>query len=609
MRFNAPQGPGVRVDSGYEVGSLVPNVFDSMLAKVITRGANRREALARMETALRDTIIVLDSGLTNRSLLLELVSGTAFRDGPVTTRWLDAHLAGRASPPQRAHLDVALAAAALGDYLRLRRGQVANFLDEAQRGLPRTVPDAGPTTIRYLLDRRPLQVDVATLGPEELLLRCGDWEGIVRGHGTGERTLIVELGGHRYSIQRVATATEVHVEVEGVAHHFGRLSDGLVRAALPASVAQVHVQPGERVTAGSRLVTLEAMKMETVVESPLSGTVRAVHARPASQVAAGEVMVEIEESRGDAPAADIAPALPRRREPPLDPLRILEACLLGFDVTAEEVEAARDALERDAHPSRSRLLLLLRAAVVQEQLFKTGPYDDARNEAKESSLDQLAWFVHHRHLDEERLSARFARRMQRFLELHGIRDVDRDPQVGNALLRLFQSRRVEDGASVLVLSVLHALARSTAGRGGAGAIGRATRDLREAGQRGRPARRPPGGHGGMEPDLPLVRPTGPAGRGQAAGGARPLRCSTSSWARRPRLHARTSGAPSLACRSRRSSRRSPVSRGSASRSWPCGCCSSGSTNGATTTTCRRCWDGCRASACGRRATGRCSVSS
>ena len=44
-----------------------------------------------------------------------------------------------------------------------------------------------------------------------------------------------------------------------------------------------------------RLLTLEAMKMETVVESPLGGTVRAVNVRPSSQVAAGEVMIEIDE--------------------------------------------------------------------------------------------------------------------------------------------------------------------------------------------------------------------------------------------------------------------------------------------------------------------------
>jgi acetyl/propionyl-CoA carboxylase alpha subunit/acetyl-CoA carboxylase carboxyltransferase component len=461
VRFSVPQGPGIRVDSGYEAGGTVPTAFDSMIAKVIARGATRRQALARLQTALHDTVILLESGLTNRSLLLELVSDTAFREGPVTTRWLDGHLAARRAPARRRHLEVALAAAALGDYLRVRRGHQANFFEEAQRGLPRTVPEPGPTSIRYVLDRQPLHVEVATLGPNALRMRCGPWEAIVRAFPTGDRTFVVEIGGHRYSIQRVATATEVHVEVEGVAYHFRRLSDGRVRAALPASVAQVHVQPGEHVATGARLVTLEAMKMETLVESPLSGTVRAVLVRPSSLVAAGEVMVEIEESgQGETLAPGESP-LPARSEPGLDPLSLLEARLLGFDVTAEETARAGAALDADATPARERLLALLRAAVGQEQLFKSGVYDDARNGAAESSLDQLSWFVHHRHLDPDRLSARFTRRLRRFLALHGVDEVaDGDPQVQHALLRLFQARRSQEEVSALLLTVLHALARS-----------------------------------------------------------------------------------------------------------------------------------------------------
>ena len=461
VSFTPPQGPGVRVDSGYEAGSTVPTVFDSMLAKVIAYGADRHQALARLQTALHDTVVVLESGLTNRSLLLELVTQTAFRDGPVTTRWLDGHLARRPAASARSHLEVALAAAILGDYLRTRRGHLANFLEEAQRGMPRTVPEPGPSEIRYVLDGRPLSVEVATLSPEQLRLRCGEWEGIIRAHRTGERTLVLELGGHRYSIQRVATATSVQVEVEGVAFRFGRLSDGRVRAAMPASVAQVHVKPGDTVAPGARLLTLEAMKMETAVESPLGGVVRAVHVRPASQVAAGEVLVELDEGSAESGAAAGAPiALEARREPPLAPLRVLEARLLGFDVTAEETAAAIAALERDPAPSRSDLLRLLRATVVQEQLFKSGPYDDARNEAKESSREQLAWFVHHRRLDPDRISARYTRRLNRFLDLHGIPDVAEAQRVENALLRLFQARRSQEEADAIVLALLHALARS-----------------------------------------------------------------------------------------------------------------------------------------------------
>ncbi|MDZ7651918.1 MAG: hypothetical protein U5L03_04845 [Burkholderiaceae bacterium] len=77
-----PGGPGVRVDSGYVEDNVVPTVFDSMLAKVIAFGATRPAALARLETALRDTAIVLESrGSPTRSLLLELVSESVFREG------------------------------------------------------------------------------------------------------------------------------------------------------------------------------------------------------------------------------------------------------------------------------------------------------------------------------------------------------------------------------------------------------------------------------------------------------------------------------------------------------------------------------------------------
>jgi acetyl/propionyl-CoA carboxylase alpha subunit/acetyl-CoA carboxylase carboxyltransferase component len=465
VRFEAPLGPGVRVDSGYVEGDVVPTVFDSMLAKVIAYGATRQRALARLETALRDTIVVLDSGLTNRSLLLELVSESKFREGPVTTRWLDQHVANRPGRASRAHLEVALAAAALGDYLRLRRGHIANFIEEAQRVVPHTVPEPGPTKIRYVLDGHPLEVEVATMGPQELRMRCGEWHALVQAQSTGERTLLLEFGGKRYSAQRVATATEVYVEIEGVAHRFRRVSDGRVRAALPASVAQIHVQPGDRVTAGMRLLTLEAMKMETVVDSPLGGTVRAVNVRPASQVAAGEVMIEIDEGGGgeDQPAAAKEKIrLAARQEPGLDPLRLVEARLLGFDVTADELTDALAALEDDPSPPRVRLLRMLRADVVQEQLFKSGPFDDAFNESNESSMDQLAWFAHHRRLDPKQLSERFTRRLGRFLQLHGIEElVEGDPRVAHALLRLFQARRSQEDASVLALAILRALARSS----------------------------------------------------------------------------------------------------------------------------------------------------
>ena len=53
-RFDAPSGPGVRLDSGVESGSVVGGQFDSMLAKLIVTGATREEALARSRRALAE---------------------------------------------------------------------------------------------------------------------------------------------------------------------------------------------------------------------------------------------------------------------------------------------------------------------------------------------------------------------------------------------------------------------------------------------------------------------------------------------------------------------------------------------------------------------------
>ncbi|MET1071240.1 MAG: biotin carboxylase N-terminal domain-containing protein, partial [Umezawaea sp.] len=50
--FEAPSGPGVRVDAGVELGGVIGGNFDSMLAKIIVTGADRAEALARARRAL-----------------------------------------------------------------------------------------------------------------------------------------------------------------------------------------------------------------------------------------------------------------------------------------------------------------------------------------------------------------------------------------------------------------------------------------------------------------------------------------------------------------------------------------------------------------------------
>jgi acetyl-CoA/propionyl-CoA carboxylase, biotin carboxylase, biotin carboxyl carrier protein len=88
-RYVEPSGPGVRVDSGIEAGSVVSGAFDSLLAKLIVRGADRAEALARAGRALDE--MVVEGMATVLPFHRAVVSDPAFTAEPFTifTRWIE----------------------------------------------------------------------------------------------------------------------------------------------------------------------------------------------------------------------------------------------------------------------------------------------------------------------------------------------------------------------------------------------------------------------------------------------------------------------------------------------------------------------------------------
>ena len=86
-RFRAPLGPGVRVDSGVEDGSVIPPYYDSLLAKVIVWGVDRQLAISRMLRALDE--LEVEGVPTTRDLAAEIVRTQEFRSGEYSTSLLE----------------------------------------------------------------------------------------------------------------------------------------------------------------------------------------------------------------------------------------------------------------------------------------------------------------------------------------------------------------------------------------------------------------------------------------------------------------------------------------------------------------------------------------
>lgn len=94
----APMSHGLRLDSGVKDGSEIGVHYDPMLAKVISYGASRTEAVRRLATALANARI--HGPVTNRDLLVRVLRHEAFLDGDTHTGFLDEHdLAGPAYDP------------------------------------------------------------------------------------------------------------------------------------------------------------------------------------------------------------------------------------------------------------------------------------------------------------------------------------------------------------------------------------------------------------------------------------------------------------------------------------------------------------------------------
>jgi acetyl-CoA carboxylase biotin carboxylase subunit len=88
-RYREPAGPGVRVDAGVTRGSEIGVKFDPMLAKLICYAEDRDTAIDRVQRALRDYVIL--GTKTNISWLRRVIAHPAFREGLVSTRFINDH--------------------------------------------------------------------------------------------------------------------------------------------------------------------------------------------------------------------------------------------------------------------------------------------------------------------------------------------------------------------------------------------------------------------------------------------------------------------------------------------------------------------------------------
>ncbi|MEE2031360.1 ATP-binding protein [Rhodococcus chondri] len=463
-----PLGSGLRVDTGIAQGDVIPPDYDSMVAKVIAWGRDRDEALARLRTALRETTVVLDGGTTTKSFLLELLDRPEVIDASADTGWLDRTGAGTATGPTKV-ADIALIATAVDVYDADEARERAAFLASARGGRPRAGHTVG-RKIELSYQGQAYELIVGQVGPHRYRIDTGDNELEVDIDRLSDYESRLTLAGQRHSVVSIAGPAHFLVEIDGISHQISQDEAGVVRTPAPAVVVAVPVAVGDEVEAGQTLVVLESMKMETAVRAPFAGKVREILAVVNAQVDAGAPLLRVDQIVEETVTETVervqfpSPAPTLTDDASTDALarlETLEALITGYDVSAKRTAtllAEYDRLSADASAEcglvRAELALLTTFADVCE-LSRNRPTQDEENSDDRVHSPREFFHGYLQSLDVEvgGLPDSFRARLSRALQHYDVTELDRTPELEEAVYRLFLAQeRIE--AQVPVVSAL-----------------------------------------------------------------------------------------------------------------------------------------------------------
>ena len=227
----APDGFGVRFDSGYESGDEISQYYDNLVGKLIVWGKDRPTAIARTLRCLKE--MVVEGVATTIPADIAILEHPDFAAVTHSTKWVEEVL-------DLSHIGTAPVGAPAGDEdAPLVQRQTTVEVNGRRFDVKMWVPESA---------------GVASSGP----------------------------------------AKKKKTRAASGASGAGGGGNGQVAVPMQGTIVKVLVEVGQSVEAGQSVVVLEAMKMENQIEADKSGVIKAINVAPGDTVGAGDVVVVIE---------------------------------------------------------------------------------------------------------------------------------------------------------------------------------------------------------------------------------------------------------------------------------------------------------------------------
>ena len=312
VRYIPPEeGDSVRVDTGVGEGSEISMYYDPMIAKLVSYGATRDEAIEEMRRALDGYYV---RGVNhNMQFLSAVMQHPRFVAGNLTTGFIDEEYPDGFSgvvPGVAETATLAAIAAAVGHISRERELSVNSETSNFFYKNAHFVVQLGSDFIDTFLEGEPGDVAVTVGSAPESGADDRPIVPVLTGWRPGEPLFRGQVGGAQVTAQIDATGIGWRIGHGGVAVEARVLRPEVARLAatmpvkeppdmskyllspMPGLLVSVAVAGGQRVKAGEELAVVEAMKMENVLRAAQDGEVKAVHAGPGDSLTVDQKIVE-----------------------------------------------------------------------------------------------------------------------------------------------------------------------------------------------------------------------------------------------------------------------------------------------------------------------------